>query len=113
MGSGLWLSWKTDAFETSPRFESSQAQILDIPTVYCKEKDAGNGHSRAMGVKLLGLTTQPRPHFYLFSFFSKTKFTEKTLSFSWIRTWIVGVEGKNTDHLTTTIAHYYGTFPAQ
>ena len=40
---------------------------------------------------------QPRPLFCLFSFFSKTNFSEKTVGVSRIRTRIVGV-----DHLTTT-----------
>ena len=43
--------------------------------------------------------------FYLFSFFSQTNFTGKTVGFSRIRTWIVGEEGvHHADHLTTTRA---------
>ena len=42
--------------------------------------------------------------FCLFSFFSNTNFTEKTVDFSGIQTWIVGGEGEHTDHLTTTTA---------
>ena len=45
---------------------------------------------------------QPRPYFDLFSFFSNTKFTEKTVDFSGIQTPIVWLEGKHADHLTTT-----------
>ena len=30
--------------------------------------------------------------------FSNTNFTEKTVGFSWIRTWIVGKEGEHADH---------------
>ena len=40
--------------------------------------------------------------FSLFSFFSNTNGTEKTVGFSGIRTKIVGVEGEHADHLTTT-----------
>ena len=47
---------------------------------------------------------QPRPLFCLFSFFSNTNFTEKTVGVSRIRTQIVGVEGEYADHLTTTTA---------
>ena len=43
----------------------------------------------------------------LFSSFSNTNFTEKTVGFSGIRTRIVGVEGKHADHLTTTMAQNY------
>ena len=42
--------------------------------------------------------------FCLFSFFSNTNYTEKTVDFSRIKTRIVGVEGKLADHLTTTTA---------
>ena len=45
---------------------------------------------------------QPRPLFYLFSFFSKTNFTKKPVGVSQIRTRIIRVEGKQTDHFTTT-----------
>ena len=48
---------------------------------------------------------QPRPPFCLFSFFSNTNL-QKTEGFSGIRTWIVGVEDKHADHLTTTTAKY-------
>ena len=44
----------------------------------------------------------------LFLFISRsfqTQFYRKTLGFSGIRTWIVGVEGEHADHLTTTTAH--------
>ena len=34
--------------------------------------------------------------------FSNTNFTEKTVAFSGIRTWSVGLEGELPDHLTTT-----------
>ena len=44
--------------------------------------------------------------FCLFSFFSNTNFTEKTVGFSRIRTQIVGVEGGHADHLTTTTARF-------
>ena len=47
---------------------------------------------------------QHRPLFCLFSFFSNTFFTEKTVDASGIQTRIVGVEGKHADHLTTTTA---------
>ena len=42
--------------------------------------------------------------FSLFSLFSNTKFTEKTVSFSGIQTQIVSIEGKHPDHMTTTTA---------
>ena len=42
--------------------------------------------------------------FCLFSFFSNTKFTEKTVGVSGIQSWIVGEEGEHADHLTTTSA---------
>ena len=45
--------------------------------------------------------------FCLFSFFSNTNFTEKTVGFSEIRTRIVGVEGEHVDHLTTTSGQSY------
>ena len=45
---------------------------------------------------------QPRPLLSLFLFFSNKNFTEKTVGVREIRTWIVGVEGKHADHLTTT-----------
>ena len=47
---------------------------------------------------------QPRPLFCLFSLFSNTNFTEKTVGVNGIRTRIVGIEGEHTDHLTTTTA---------
>ena len=47
---------------------------------------------------------QPRPLFCLFSFFTNTNLTEKTVGVRRIRTQIVGVEGKHADHLTTTTA---------
>ena len=40
--------------------------------------------------------------FLSISFFLNTNFTEKTVGVSRISTWIVGVEGKHADHLTTT-----------
>ena len=43
--------------------------------------------------------------FLLFPFFSTTILLKKTVEFSRIQTWIVGVEGKHADHLTTTMAH--------
>ena len=45
--------------------------------------------------------------FYLFSVFSNTNFTELTAGVSRIRTWIVRVQGKHADHLTTTTAHVF------
>ena len=45
---------------------------------------------------------QPRRLFCLFSFFSSTNFTEKTVDVSWIQTRIIGVDGKHGDRLTTT-----------
>ena len=45
--------------------------------------------------------------FCLFSYFSNTNFTEKTVGFSGIRTRIVGVVGKHPDHLTTTTAQWH------
>ena len=42
--------------------------------------------------------------FCLFSFFSNTNLTEKTVYFSRIRTQIVGIEGEYADYLTTTTA---------
>ena len=42
--------------------------------------------------------------FCLFSFFSNTNFTEKTVGFSGIQTRIIGVEGEHGDHFTTTTA---------
>ena len=47
---------------------------------------------------------QPRPLFCLFSFFSNTNFTEKTVGFSAIQTSIIRVEGEHGDHLTNTTA---------
>ena len=46
----------------------------------------------------------PRPIFVLFSVFSHTNFTVKTVGVSGIRTRIVGVEGEYANHLTTTTA---------
>ena len=47
----------------------------------------------------------PNPaSFCLFSFFSNTNFTEKTVVVSGIQTRIVGLEGEPVDHLTTTTA---------
>ena len=43
---------------------------------------------------------QPRP----LLLFSNTYFTEIIVGFSWIWTRIVGIEGENADHLTTTTA---------
>ena len=50
--------------------------------------------------------------FCLFSLFSNTNFTEKTVDVSKIRTRIDGVEVEHADHLTTTTAHtfYIGYF---
>ena len=52
---------------------------------------------------------QPRPLFGLFSFFSNTNFTVKTVGIIgiWIR--IVRVEGEHSDHLITTTATIFGT----
>ena len=47
---------------------------------------------------------QPRPLFCSFLFFSNTILQKKTVGFSGIRTRIVGVEGQQTDHMTTTTA---------
>ena len=45
------------------------------------------------------------PDLFLFIFvIFKYNFTEKTVGFSRIRTWIVGVEGEHADPLTTTTA---------
>ena len=51
--------------------------------------------------------------FCLFSFFSNTNITEKTVGISRIRTQIARVEGEHADHLTTatakdTICYFYG-----
>ena len=46
------------------------------------------------------------PGLFLFIFvLFKHNIIEKTLGFSGIRIWIVGVEGEHADHLTTTTAH--------
>ena len=45
---------------------------------------------------------QPWPLFVGFRSFQKGILQKKTVSFNGFRTWIVGVEGKHTDHLTTT-----------
>ena len=47
---------------------------------------------------------QPPPLFFIFVFFQQTFLQKKTVCFSQIRTWIVGVEGEQADHLTTTTA---------
>ena len=47
---------------------------------------------------------QPQILFCSFSFVSNTNFTEKTVGFSRIQTWIVRVEVEHADHLTTTTA---------
>ena len=41
--------------------------------------------------------------FLLFLFFSTTILLKKTVEFSRIQTWIVGVEGKHADHFTTIV----------
>ena len=46
----------------------------------------------------------------LFSFFSNTNFTEKTIVISRIRTGIVGVKGKYADHLTITTVSLWVSF---
>ena len=46
---------------------------------------------------------QPGLFFICFRFF-KHNISEKTVGFSGIGTWIVGVEGEHADHLTTTTA---------
>ena len=51
-----------------------------------------------------------RASFCLFSFFSNTNFTEKTVGFSKIRTRIVGVEGQRADKLTTATAQVIPIF---
>ena len=43
-------------------------------------------------------------------FFSNTKFREKSEGFGRIQTLIVGVEGENADHLTTTTAPNLNNF---
>ena len=53
---------------------------------------------------------QPRPLFCLFSSFSNTNFTEKTVEVSRIRTRIVRVEGEHADRLTTTTAQFLVRF---
>ena len=45
-----------------------------------------------------------RASFCLFSSFTNTNFTEKSVGVSSIRTWIIGVEGELADHLNTTTA---------
>ena len=51
----------------------------------------------------LALKNGPTPaSFCLFSFFSNSNFTEKTVGFSGIRTRIVGVKSEHADHETTT-----------
>ena len=42
--------------------------------------------------------------FCLFSFFSNTNFTEKTVGVSWIRTQIIRLKGEHADPLITTTA---------
>ena len=42
--------------------------------------------------------------FRLFSFFLNTNFTEQTVGFSGIRTWIIGVEGEDADQLIANTA---------
>ena len=51
--------------------------------------------------------------FCLFSFFSHTNFTEKTVGIRGIQTRIIGVEGEHADHLTTTTAQLQQTCPIQ
>ena len=46
---------------------------------------------------------QPRPLFAYFPSF-QTPIYRKTVVISWIRTRMVGVDGKRADHLTTTTA---------
>ena len=43
----------------------------------------------------------PRPLYCLFSFFSNTKFTEKTVGVSGVQTRIVGVEGEHVNDLAS------------
>ena len=52
-------------------------------------------------VKKMGL---PRPLFVYFCSFQTQILEKKTVDVSGIRTWIVGVEGEQADHLTTTTA---------
>ena len=44
--------------------------------------------------------------FVVFKQFYRVNFVD----FSTIRTWIVGLEGKHADHLTTTMAHFVNAF---
>ena len=45
---------------------------------------------------------QPLPLFVYFRSFQTKILQKKTVGFSGIQTWTVGVEGKNADHFTTT-----------
>ena len=48
---------------------------------------------------------QPRPLFVYILSFQTQNLHNKTVRFSRIETWIIGVEGKHADPLTTTTAH--------
>ena len=50
---------------------------------------------------------QPRPVFIYFCSYQTPNFRKITVGFSLIRTRVVGLEVKDTDHLTTTTAHAY------
>ena len=52
----------------------------------------------------------PRPLFPFILVFSHSTNTEKILVVSWLWTQIVGAEGENADHYTTTTAHFYKLF---
>ena len=45
-------------------------------------------------------------NFFVFSFFLTQILQKKYVGASWIRTQIIGVEGKHTDNLTTTITQF-------
>ena len=48
----------------------------------------------------------PSLFLFILVLFKHKFFRKKTVAFSGIWTWIVGVEGKHADHLTTTTALY-------
>ena len=58
------------------------------------------------------LLGHPRPLYVYFRSF-QTQISQKTVDYSGIQTWIFGIEGEHTDHLTTTttapIVDVYGT----
>ena len=67
---------------------------------------------QSLSIKSMFLKKWANPglFFCLFSFFSNTNFTEKTLGVSRIRARIVGAEGKHADQLTTTTAPLVANF---